>query len=387
MRRRHFVLLSSVAGVVALAVTVLSVSGQTPAAAPKQAAKSTAASKASPTTKGTATKAGSSSLKTVWGDPDLQGVWFVEYDVPLERSAANANKEFLTDAEIAAADAAKGINPGRNARSNDKQQDVSGAYNAVFNSVLKTGRRTSMIIDPPDGRIPPLVNGAQGGGRFGGGGGGRGQGGGGGRGQGAAAGRGQGGGAGRGLGLGLGPVNDNPETVAQSPRCLGVPMPFLPLNTLFAQGTIMQLVQSPKSIGIYMEDDHAGGGNRVIYIDGRPHLPPSVKTYLGDSRGHWEGNKLVVETTNFSQGFRGSNPDTYRMVEHIWRVDATHLRREITFDDPKTWTKPWTVQIDMGKTDDDRQMIFDSACHEGNYGMVGILVGARREEAAAAAKK
>jgi hypothetical protein len=210
-----------------------------------------------------------------------------------------------------------------------------------------------MIIDPPDGRIPPLVAGAQAQGR---------------------------GGLGRGGG---GAQNDNPETTAQSPRCLGVPMPFLPLNTAFAQGTVMQLVQSRKSVGIYMEDDHAGGGNRVIYLDGRPHLPANIKLYLGDSRGHWEGNTLVVETTNFSQGFRGSNPDTYKMVERITRVDAMNLRREITFSDPKTWTKPWTVVIEMGKTDDQRQMIFDSACHEGNYGMTGILVGSRREEQAA----
>jgi hypothetical protein len=295
-------------------------------------------------------------------------------DVPLERSAANAGKEFLTDAEVAAADEAKGINPGRNARSNNKEQDVSGAYNAVFNSILKTGKRTSMIIDPPDGRIPALVAGAQaqGGRGFGGGGG---------------AGRGQGGppaGGARGAGAaGRGGQNENPENIAQSPRCLGVPMPFLPLNTAFAQGTVMQVVQSPKSMGIYMEDDHAGGGNRVIYLDGRPHLPNNIKLYLGDSRGHWEGNTLVVETTNFSQPFRGSNIDTYKMIERYTRVDANNLRREITFDDPKTWTKPWTIMIEMGKTDDKRQMIFDSACHEGNYGMVGILVGARREEQAA----
>jgi hypothetical protein len=92
---------------------------------------------------------------------------------------------------------------------------------------------------------------------------------------------------------------------------------------------------------------------------------------------------LVVETTNFSQGFRGSNPDTYKMIERLTRVDANNLRREITFIDPKTWTKPWTVLIEMGKTDDARQMIFDSACHEGNYGLTGILVGARRAEQAA----
>jgi hypothetical protein len=329
MRRPH---LLSLAIICVAAVPVI---GQTPA--PKAAA-------AAPKPSG---------LRTAWGDPNLQGTWFVMYDVPLERSAANANKPFLTDAEVAAADAAKGLNPGRNARSADKSQDVTGAYNAVFNSVLKTGKRTSMIIDPPDGRIPPLVAGAQPQGR---------------------------GGLGRGGGGGQ---NENPENIAQSPRCLGVPMPFLPLNTAFAQGTVMQLVQSRKSVGIYMEDDHAGGGNRVIYLDGRPHLPANIKTYLGDSRGHWEGNTLVVETTNFSQGFRGSNPDTYKMVERFSRVDAMNLRREITFTDPKTWTKPWTVLIEMGKTDDQRQMIFDSACHEGNYGMTGILVGARREEQAA----
>jgi len=302
-------------------------------------------------------------LKTPWGDPDLQGVWFVLADVPLERSAANAGKQFLTDEEVAAADKQKGLNPGRNARSANGAQDVTGAYNAVFNSILKTGKRTSMIIDPPDGRIPPLVAGAQGG---------RG-----GRGGGGQAGPAQGG---RGA---AGNQNENPENIAQSPRCLGVQMQFLPLNTTFAQGTVMQIVQSPKSMGIYMEDDHAGGGNRVILMDGRPHLPANAKTVLGDSRGHWEANTLVVETTNFAQGFRGSNIETYRMIERFTRVDANNLRREITFDDPKTWTRPWTVLIEMGKTDDRRHMIFDSACHEGNYGMTGILAGARREEQAA----
>ncbi|HLK50617.1 MAG TPA: hypothetical protein VKT49_20900 [Bryobacteraceae bacterium] len=298
--------------------------------------------------------------RTAWGDPDLQGTWFVLYDVPLERSAANAGKQFLTEAEIAEADAKKGLAPGRNQRSTDASQDVSGAYNAVFNSVLKTGKRTSMIIDPPDGKIPSLAAGASEAAR--------------------AAGRGFGGG-GRGLPLGTAPgINDNPETVAQSPRCLGVPMPFLPLNTLFAQGTVFQIVQSPKSMGIYMEDDHAGGGNRVILMDGRPHAPAKARFYLGDSRGHWEGNTLVVETTNFQQGFRGSNPDTYKMIERFTRVDANTLRRDITFDDPKTWTKPWTVTIEMGRAPDQRHMIFDSACHEGNYGMTGILVGNRREE-------
>jgi hypothetical protein len=352
-------------------VTVLSLMGQT----------STTSNGKAPSAKGKAatTSKGKAPLKTAWGDPDLQGTWFVTEDVPLERSAANANKEFLTDAEVAESDSRKGINPGRNTRdTQNAANDVSGAYNAVFNSVLKTGKRTSRIIDPPDGRIPPTVNQAQtkGGGAPG---------------AGAAKGGpggGQGGGAGRaGLALGIGGgQNDNPETTAQSPRCLGVAMPFLPLNTAFAQGTVMQVVQGPKSLGIYMEDDHAGGGNRIINFGGT-HPPANVKLFLGDSRGHWEGNTLVVETTNYSQGFRGSNPETYKTVERFTRLDANTLRREITFDDPKTWTKPWTVLIDMGKTSDDRHMIFDSACHEGNYGMTGILVGSRREEQAAKNKK
>jgi hypothetical protein len=342
MRQRYLVSLVALGSLSLASLAVVSLTGQTPAL----------------TSKSTTAKAGSAAPRTPWGTPDLQGTWFVLYDVPLERSAANAGKAFLTDAEVAAANKAKETSPGRNMRSVNPTQDVGGAYNAVFNSVLKTGKHTSMIIDPPDGKIPPLVAGAQPQGRGGFGGP-------------------PGGGGG----------NDNPETIVQSPRCLGVPMPFLPLNTAFAQGTVMQVVQSPKSMGIYMEDDHAGGGNRVIYMDGRPHAPAAAKFYLGDSRGHWEGNTLVVETTNFSQGFRGSNIETYKMIERFTRVDATNLRREITFIDPKTWTKPWTVLIEMGKvSDDSRHMIFDSACHEGNYGMTGILVGSRREEEAAGKK-
>jgi hypothetical protein len=320
--------------------------------------------------------------RTPWGHPDLQGTWFVIEDVPLERSAANAGKEFLTDEEVAAADKQKAAGQGRNTRAGDAARDVEGAYNAVFNSILKTGKRTSRVIDPPDGRIPPTVGGAPAGGRGGGGG----------RGgaappaaPGAAPAAAAAAAGARGAGGGRG--NDNPEQIAQNPRCLGVALPFLPLNTAFAQGTVMRIVQSPKSVSIYMEDDHAGGGNRVIHLDGRPHPPASMRLYHGDSRGRWDGNTLVVETTNFAQGFRGSNVDSYRMIERYTRTGANDLRREITFDDPKTWTRPWTVLIDMGKVGDQKHMIFESACHEGNYGLTGILVGARREEQAAAAKQ
>ncbi|HEX5108551.1 MAG TPA: hypothetical protein VFV95_08900 [Vicinamibacterales bacterium] len=386
------------------------------AQAPAPQAKPAAPATAKPATAKPATGVKVAAIRTPWGDPDLQGTWFVTEDVPIERSAANVGKQFLTDEEVAAADKRKAEGQGRNTRAGSATTaDVEGAYNAVFNSILKTGKRTSRIIDPPDGCIPPTVGGAQGGG--GGRGGGcirdgaapapaaaaapaRG---------GAAAARGGAPGApaaaapaargaapataGRGAGGGRGQANDNPEQIAQNPRCLGVTLPFLPVNTQFAQGTVMQIVQSPKSMSIYMEDDHAGGGNRVIYIDGRPHPPASMKLYLGDSRGHWEGNTLVVETTNFAQapaigfgGGRGGSPDSAKLIERYTRTGPNDLRRELTFDDPKTWTRPFTLLVEMGKVSDDKHMIFESACHEGNYGMTGILVGARLEERAAAAK-
>jgi hypothetical protein len=353
MRHGYLASLALLGGLSALMVgTAILIAGQTPAPPkPGVAPKPAPVPKAGP------------APKMPWGDPDLQGTWFVLESVPLERPAQYAGRAFLTEDEVAALDKEKAGNPGRNARSENTTQDVAGAYNAVFNSVLKTSKRTSMIIDPPDGKIPPLTAEAQ-----------------------QRQGRGGRGGIPGAAGPGGAGINDNPETVAQSPRCLGVQMPFLPLNTLFAQGTVMQIIQGPKSMGIYMEDDHAGGGNRVIFMDGRPHPPANVRSVLGESRGHWEGNTLVVETRNFAQGFRGSNPDTYRMIERFTRVDANNLRREITFDDPKTWTRPWTLLIEMGKTDDNRHMIFDSACHEGNYGMTGILIGSRKEEQASQKK-
>jgi len=332
------------------------------------------------------------SLKTAWGDPDLQGVWHVAAQVPLERPAQYADREFLTDEEVAALDKQKAGNQGQNVRSAaGTALDVGGAYNAVFNSILKTGKRTSMIIDPKDGKLPPVTEEAQREGRgrgftFGG--------------RGAAPAAGGRGAAGqRGEAAPAAPAppargaapflfvdrTDNPEDQANN-RCLGVQTPFLPLNTAFAQGTVMRIVQSPKSVAIYMEDDHAGGGNRVIPLDGSPHLPSNIHPYLGDSRGHWEGNVLVVETTNFAPGqtLMGANADTFKMTERFTRVDAKNLRREITFEDPKTWTRPWTALVELGRSDDKLNLIFESACHEGNYGLTGILVGARTSDKAKA---
>jgi hypothetical protein len=339
MRFRYVVSSSVLAAVALISLAVVSITGQTPASNAK-------------------TGKPASAPRTAWGDPDLQGTWFVLYDVPLERSAANAGKPFLTDEEVAAANKAKGVNPGRNSRSTDASQDVSGAYNAVFNSVLRTGKRTSMVIDPPDGKIPPLVAGAQ-----------------------QTPGRGGPGGRGPAL------SNDNPETTAQSPRCLGVPMPFLPLNTAFAQGTVMQIVQSPKSLAIYMEDDHAGGGNRVIYMDGRPHAPKSAKFYLGDSRGHWEGNTLVVDITNFNgKGWMGTAGSAGRLkgilesqalhvVERFTRTDENTIMYEARIEDPNAYAAPWKVRIPLSR--DPEYKIYEYACHEGNDAVANVLRGGR----------
>jgi hypothetical protein len=179
---------------------------------------------------------------------------------------------------------------------------------------------------------------------------------------------------------------DGPENRGLSERCLLWPTAGPPMMPSFYNNNY-QIVQGPGYVTIVVEMIHDA---RIIPldgpIDGRPHLPQDVRLWLGDPRGHWESNTLVVETTNFSEGFRGSNPDTYKMIERISRRDAKTLRREITFIDPKTWTRPWTVQIDMGRAPDDKHMIFDSSCHEGNYGLTSILVGARKDEQAAQKK-
>src|SRR5215813_2973459 len=199
MRRRYLASLVSLAGLAALIIgTAILIAGQTGAptkpAAPAQGKRDSAQPPAQPQGKAGPTP------KTPWGEPDLQGTWFVLESVPLERPAQYAGRAFLTEDEVAALDKQKSVDPGRNARSDNSSQDVAGAYNAVFNSVLKTSKRTSMITDPPDGKIPPLTPEAQQRQARGG------------RGGGPPAG---GGGAG---------INDNPETIAQSPRCLGVQM-------------------------------------------------------------------------------------------------------------------------------------------------------------------
>jgi hypothetical protein len=303
--------------------------------------------------------AAAASLRTPWGSPDLQGIWNVTADVPLERPAEYADREFLTDEEMAALDAKKAESPGRNSRAEvGTTQDVGGAYNAVFNSVLRTGKRTSMIIDPKDGRIPPLTEAAE---------------------KTQAAGRGGGGGGGR--------TDEAPESRSSGERCLGTQLPAFG-GGIFASSTTIRIVQSPKAVGIYQEDNHSGGAVRFIPVDGSPHLPSTVRRWLGDPRGRWEGDTLVIDITNFSDktNFRGSNTNLH-LIERYRRVDADTLVREYTIEDPTVWTRPWTVITEFGRDDDLKNRIFHSECHEGNFGMTGILAGGRALEKAAAGKR
>lgn len=295
---------------------------------------------------------------TPWGEPDLQGIWSWAVTVPLERPDEYAEREYLTDEEVAALNKKRAADPGRDARpERGSEQDVSGAYNAVWNSILKSGNRTSLIVDPPNGKMPPLTAEAQQ----------------------------------RPL-----PPNprraDNPEDRSWGERCLGSMLPDFGGGD-FGDGTI-RVVQSPGWVTMYHEHTHGGGANRIIRIDGSPHLPQHMRLWLGDAHGRWEANTLVVDTTNFSPkvefetngqrtlGPRGSHENLH-LVERFTRVDANTLRREVTSEDPTTWTRPWTVTIELTRNEDKYNRIFESTCHEGNYGLTGQLSGARAEEKAA----
>ena len=293
--------------------------------------------------------------KTPDGQPDLQGVWTNITITPLERPAELAGKEFLTPQE--AAEYEKRIVAANNVdRKNlPPEVDVNLAYNDAWydrgTKVVGT-RRTSLIVDPPDGKIPALTPEAQ-------------------KRQAdmrAAA---------------AGHANDGPEGRSLSERCLLWATAGPPMLPSFYNNNY-QIVQSPGYVVIMVEMIHDA---RIIPLDGRGHLAPNMRQWMGDARGHWEGNTLVVDTTNFTDKtrFRGS-ADKLHLTERFTRVDPDTIVYEFTVDDPTTFTKPWTAQIPMKKS---QGPIFEYACHEGNYAMAGMLAGARAQEKAAeeAAKK
>jgi hypothetical protein len=297
--------------------------------------------------------------RTVDGQPDLQGVWDFSTITPLERPASLGNKQVFTDQEAAAFEREENRRQNRDLIDPAKggvQYPPGGVvpYNEFWydrgNKVIGS-RRTSLVVDPPDGRLPPLTSEAQK------------------RADARAA-------ADRDDQLGRGPA-DSWEDRSVGERCLlgfnaGPPM------TPGAYNNNMQLFQTASHVVILTEMVHDA---RIIPLDGQPHLPRHVRQWRGDSRAHWEGQTLVIDTTNFYRetSLRGSGANVH-LVERFTRQDADTLLYEFTVEDLTTWTKPWTAQIPMRKS---RDVLYEYACHEGNSGMIGILAGARVAEKSA----
>ena len=301
--------------------------------------------------------------RTAWGDPDLHGIWNIATSTPLQRPATVDGKPVLTDEEASefASELAFGLT--RDRRDGGADADVNRAYNEHWMDPkrleITADRRTSLIIDPPDGRIPPLVP--------------------------------------------LSPEREQRRVArAESTRRFNEGLPENHLDTALPFRCIIrtdrppylpiiynntfQIFQSPGYVVISVEMIHSA---RVIPVDGRLPLGKTLRQWLGDSRGRWEGNTLVVETTNFRSDdgvvYGDADPETFRIVERFTRVDPNTINYTFTVEDPRTWTKPWTAMIPWNKTDD---QLYQYACHEDNYDMVHMLAGARaREKEAEAAKK
>jgi hypothetical protein len=301
--------------------------------------------------------------RTADGKPDLQGFWANNNATPLERPKELAGRATLTDEEVAAmkkkahelfggeSDAAFGDSVFLAALSNvqgtkkgfKSVDGETGDYSSVWTVERDWDNRTSLITDPPDGRIPAMTADAQK------------------RRQAALA-------------ATQRPAT-GPEDRSLSERCITYGSPQL------TEGyqSQYQVVQTPTSVAIMTEMIHDA---RVIPLDGHPHPPAAVQQWMGDSRGHWEGDTLVVDTTNYKpRAFMSVSSAQLHVVERLSRSAPETLKYEITIDDPDVWTKPWSLMIPLRQTSN---RVFEYACHEGNKGLTGILAGARAEEAAAA---
>ena len=287
--------------------------------------------------------------RTPWGDPDLQGVWANDAVTPLERPAGLGARELLTDeelAEAAAANARRRIDTG-GPREGDPI--LLQGYNQFWMPRREVSRQTSLIVDPPDGRIPPLTPAGA-------------------RREAQAFESSQGVPA---LDASLRRHSDGPEGRSLWERCLTRGLPRLP--DFYNNNAL--LLQTPDHVVIQLEMIHE---TRVIPLDRRPHLDGRIRQWHGDPRGRWEGDTLVVETTNFSgkTNFKGSQ-EGLRLVERFTRTAPDALLYEVTVTDPDTWTRPWTARIPIRASDGP---LFEYACHEGNYAMHNTLAGARAAE-------
>jgi hypothetical protein len=286
--------------------------------------------------------------RTPHGEPDLEGIWSNATITPLERPKELTGKEFFTEQEAADYEKTVVREVNRDRRSSDVDIDLKGAYNELWfdrGSKIVLTRRTSLVVDPPDGKIPALTAAAQK----------------------AEAARDE---------IMRRPP-EGPEDLPLPTRCLVWPTvgpPMLPT----AYNNNYQILQGPDYVSILTEMIH---DVRIIPLDGRPHLPASIRPWLGDSRGRWEGNTLVVDTTNFTDKtyFSGSDENLH-LVERFTRINENTILYEFTVDDPTAFTRSWKGEIPFTK---EPGPIYEYACHEGNYAMEAILKGARALEQAA----
>jgi hypothetical protein len=327
---------------------------------------------------------------TTWGHPNLEGIWLDVYDTPFQRAPELADREFTTAEERAERDQARMGSSGRNRRvTRGSQQDVAGAYNAVYTSAKPAGPRTSLVVDPPNGRIPELTKEAQRqsvvqrewrlmllrntetcqyearacvGGEYG-----------------PPSPR----------RYDIAPFyntsrmnrHDGPEDQSMGDRCMSGTTPEF-------RG-FRRIVQGEDSIALAYDTGQGQGYQRVINLSGK-HPPSRIRLRHGDSRGHWEGDTLVIETTNFSPKFtfspvRGgaASGGNRTLIERYRRVDDDTLEYEVTVSDPTVWAAAWTVRQELKRQSDEQNRIYyEPRCHEGNYGLPALLIGARIEEQA-----
>jgi hypothetical protein len=299
--------------------------------------------------------------RTPDGHPDFQGIWTTQTFTPLQRPARYAGKEFLTEAEAAELTkllTQEGTDPlagdifgatDEERYNRVRQKDQTHYNNADWLTTAQpkalSSMRTSLIVDPPDGRIPPLTPEGK---------------------RRADARRATAG-------------FDSYENRPLQERCIvwtheGPPMLPPPYNDMY------QIFQAPGQVVVFRE--LSTNPPRIIPTDGRPHVSETIRQWGGDSRGRWEGDTLVVETTHFNDkvAFQGSS-DALRVVERFTRVSADKILYRFTVEDPNTWTKPWSAEIPMLHAEGHP---YEYACHEGNYGMVNTLKGARAADKKAA---
>src|SRR6266568_4235225 len=328
-------------------------------------------------------------LKAPWGEPDLQGIWTDESDTPLQRPAKYANQEFFTEAQRAELDKERAALLGRDRRvERGTELDVAGAYNSVFLSMKHTGARTSLIVDPPDGRLPARTPEAQ-----------------------------KSGAADREFRLALMQAtetcknksvactggkydpthsprraelppryntarmnrHDGPEDGALPDRCLTGGLPEF--GTAYG-GSFRRIVQTPGGISMFYDVGQGQGWQRNIVMNGSPHLPANLRQWYGDSRGHWEGNTLVVDVTNFSPktDYQGSRQNLH-LVERWTRTGPATLEYAVTIDDSAVWTRPWTVTQEFAKQNEQENRIYyEPRCVEGNFGHPAVLKASRLED-------